>query len=253
MSKILGVIPARYSSIRLPGKPLRMIGDKPMIQHTYESANKSVYLDRLVVLTDDQRIYKVVKDFGGQAELTHENLKSGTDRAAYFANENPEFDIIVNIQGDEPFIKREIIDKSIKPLLQIDEVQVSTAATNFQNESDLKNPSMPKVVVDKFGYALYFSRAIIPYAEKILDIKIFLRHIGLYVYRRDALLQINKLAQTQLEKMESLEQLRMIENGYKIKVEVFQDYDSISVDTDQDLIAANEFFKKLGNENSQAN
>lgn len=234
MSKIVGVIPVRYSSTRLPGKPLRMIGNKPMIQHTYESANKSVYLDRLVVLTDDERIFKVVKDFGGDVEMTPDNLQSGTDRAAYFANRNPEYDIIANIQGDEPFIEREIIDKSIKPLLQVEEIQICTAATNFNNEDDIRNPSMPKVVIDKFGYALYFSRSVIPYSKKHFEADDFLRHIGIYIYRRDALLQINKLPQSKLEKMESLEQLRMLENGFKIKVEIF-DYDPISVDTEEDL------------------
>ncbi|MCX8009320.1 MAG: 3-deoxy-manno-octulosonate cytidylyltransferase, partial [Patescibacteria group bacterium] len=119
MSKILGLIPARYASTRLPGKPLAMIGNKPMIQHVYESANKSVYLDRLVVLTDDERILNCVKSFGGEVEMTPNDLQSGTDRCAYFAERNPEFDIIANIQGDEPFIEREVIDKTIKPLLQI--------------------------------------------------------------------------------------------------------------------------------------
>lgn len=244
MSKIAGVIPARYSSTRLPGKPLRMIGNKPMIQHTYESANKSVYLDRLVVLTDDERIVKVVRNFGGDVEMTPDNLQSGTDRAAYFAERNPEYDIIANIQGDEPFIEREIIDKSIKPLLQVDEIQVCTAATNFQRVDDIKSPSMPKVVIDKLGYALYFSRAVIPYSEKIEEPKDFLRHIGIYVYRRDALLQINKLPQSKLELMESLEQLRMIESGIKIKVEIFSDYESLPVDTDQDLVLAIELYTR---------
>ncbi|MBU2586373.1 MAG: 3-deoxy-manno-octulosonate cytidylyltransferase, partial [Bacteroidetes bacterium] len=219
MSKIVGVIPARYSSTRLPGKPLRMIGDKPMIQHTYESANKSVYLDRLVVLTDDERIFKVVEEFGGDVEMTPDNLQSGTDRASYFAARNPEYDIIANIQGDEPFIEREIIDKSIKPLLMIPEIQIATAATNFKNLDDVKNPSFPKVVIDKSGFALYFSRSPIPFfQEKNIEEK-YLRHIGIYIYRRDALLQLTKLPQTQLEKIENLEQLRMLENGFRIKIE----------------------------------
>ncbi|MBU2446694.1 MAG: 3-deoxy-manno-octulosonate cytidylyltransferase [Bacteroidetes bacterium] len=243
MSKIVGVIPARYSSTRLPGKPLRMIGDKPMIQHTYESANKSVYLDRLVVLTDDERIFKVVKDFGGDAEMTPQNLQSGTDRVAYFSERNPEYDIIVNIQGDEPFIERDIIDKSIKPLLMVSEIQIATAATNFKNLEDANNPSFPKVVIDEKGFAIYFSRSPIPfYLEKNIEEK-YLRHIGIYIYRRGALLQLTKSPQTPLEKIEKLEQLRMIENGFKIKVEIF-DYDPISIDTEEDL---NEAILRLKN------
>lgn len=244
MSKIVGVIPARYSSTRLPGKPLRMICDKPMIQHTYESANKSIYLDKLVVLTDDERIFKVVKDFGGEVEMTPDNLQSGTDRAAYFSKRNPEFDIIANIQGDEPFIKREVIDKTIKPLLQIPEIQISTAASYFKDESDVGDPSFPKVVMDKDGFAIYFSRSSVPfYQDKTIEKK-FLRHIGIYVYRQDALLLLSKLPKSKLEEIEKLEQLRMLENGFRIKIEIF-DYEPISVDTEEDLKIANDYYKKL--------
>ncbi len=243
MSKIIGVIPARFSSTRLPGKPLRMIGDKPMIQHTYESVNKSIYLDRLVVLTDDEQIFKVVKDFGGEVEMTPVNLQSGTDRAAYFAERNPEFDIIANIQGDEPFIKREVIDKTIKPLLQVDEIEVASAASQFVNDADVSNPSFPKVVLDENGFALYFSRSVVPFYQSDNLKKKYLRHIGLYVYRRDALIRITRLSSTELERIEKLEQLRMIGNGFKIKIEIF-DYEPISVDTEEDLKRANDFYKR---------
>lgn len=242
MSKILGVIPARYASTRLPGKPLRLIGNKPMIQHVYESASKSIYLDRLVVLTDDERIVRAVKGFGGDVEITPENLQSGTDRAAYFVEKTPEYDIIVNIQGDEPFIEREVIDKTIKPLLQIDEIEIASAASPFVNDIDVANPSFPKVVLDENGFALYFSRSVIPFYQKENLKKKYLRHIGLYVYRRGALLKINKLQPTELEQIEKLEQLRMIGNGFKIKMEIF-DYEPISVDTEEDLKSVNEYYK----------
>lgn len=243
MSKILGLIPARFASTRLPGKPLRFIGDKPMIQHTYDSASKSIYLDKLVVLTDDIRIYNAIKNFGGEVELTPENLQSGTDRCAYYSERFPEFDIVVNIQGDEPFINREVIDKTIKPLLQIEEIQVATAATYFKNFDLVVDPSFPKIVIDDNGFAIYFSRSPIPYYQSNEFEKKFIRHIGLYVYRRDALLKITKLPQTTLEKIEKLEQLRMVENDFKIKVELF-DYDPISVDTEEDLILANKYWEE---------
>lgn len=243
MSKILGLIPARFGSTRLFGKPLRFIGNKPMIQHTYESAQKSIYLDQLVVLTDDIKIYNAVKSFGGEVEMTPENLQSGTDRCAYYSEKFPEYDIIVNIQGDEPFISREIIDKTIKPLLQIEEVQIATAGTYFKDFQSVSNPSFPKIVIDSNGFAIYFSRSIIPYyQDKDIEQK-YIRHIGIYVYRRDALLKITSLPQTQLEKIEKLEQLRMIENGFKIKVELV-DYDPISVDTEEDLIYANKYWEE---------
>jgi 3-deoxy-manno-octulosonate cytidylyltransferase (CMP-KDO synthetase) len=246
MSKILGLIPARFASTRLPGKPLRFIGNKPMIQHTYESALKSIYLDKLVVLTDDLRIFNAVKSFGGEVEITPENLQSGTDRCAFYSEKFPEFDIVVNIQGDEPFISREVIDKTIKPLLQFEEIQVATAGTYFKDLNLVSNPSLPKIVIDQNGFAIYFSRSVIPYYQNEEIEKKFIRHIGIYVYRRDALLQITKLPQTQLENIEKLEQLRMIENGFKIKVELF-DYEPLSVDTEEDLIEANKYWEKIGN------
>ncbi|MGB9665374.1 MAG: 3-deoxy-manno-octulosonate cytidylyltransferase [Ignavibacteria bacterium] len=248
MSKILGLIPARFASTRLFGKPLRFIGNKPMIQHTYESALKSIYLDKLVVLTDDIRIYNAVKNFGGEVEITPEKLQSGTDRCAFYAEKFPEYDIIVNIQGDEPFIAREVIDKTIKPLLQIEEIQVATAGTYFKDFELIAIPSFPKVVVDENGFAIYFSRSVIPYYQSDEFEKKYIRHIGIYVYRRDTLLKITKLPQTKLERIEKLEQLRMIENGFKIKVELV-DYEPISVDTEEDLILANNYWReKFGKE-----
>lgn len=243
MSKILGLIPARFGSTRLFGKPIRFIGNKPMIQLTYESASKSIYLDRLVVLTDDVRIVNVVKSFGGEVELTPENLQSGTDRCAYYSEKYPEYDIVVNIQGDEPFIKREIIDGTIKPLLQNDEIQIATAGTYFKSEEQINNPSFPKIVLDQKGFAIYFSRSVIPYYQDENLEKKYIRHIGLYVYRREALQKITLLLQSNLERIEKLEQLRMLESEFKIKVELF-DYEPISVDTEEDLINAIKFWEE---------
>jgi len=244
MHKILGLIPARYSSSRLPGKPLRFIGNKPMIQHTFESASKSYFIDKLVVLTDDIRIQNAVKSFHGEVELTPENIQSGTDRCAYYAEEYPEFDIIVNIQCDEPFIPREVIDDTIKPLLLLDDIEVATAGTFFKNLLDVNNPSFPKIVLDSQGFAIYFSRSPIPYYQNETIKPEYIKHIGLYVYNRDTLLKITKIPQSKLEKIENLEQLRMIENGIKIKVEIV-DYEPLSVDTEEDLITANNYWTKI--------
>lgn len=241
MRKVLGVIPARFGSTRLPGKPLKLIGTKTMIQHTYESSGKSKLLDELVVLTDDERIFRQVESFGGKVSLTPSELNSGTDRAAYFIESNREYDIIVNIQGDEPFINPEIIDKSIEPLLESNEYDVATAATRFKNSEDVTNPNYVKALFNPEGTAIYFSRSPIPFYRDEKAEKVYYKHIGIYTYKRDALLKISKLPQSRLEIAEKLEQLRIIENGFKIKV-VEVDYEPISIDTEEDLIRANEIY-----------
>lgn len=244
MKKVIGVIPARYSSTRLPGKPLKLIGNRPMIQWTYESALNSKLLNDLVVLTDDIRIMESVHSFGGKAFLTPDDLNSGTDRAAFFSERSPDFEIIVNIQGDEPFIKAEIIDATILPLLQSDKYDVVTATNKFKNLSDIKNPNYVKVIFNQDGTAIYFSRSPIPFYRDENVEKCFHKHIGIYTYRKEALLKISKLPQSHLEKTEKLEQLRMIENGFLIKV-VEVDYEPISVDTVEDLELANKISECL--------
>lgn len=247
---IIGVIPARFGSSRLMGKPLADIGGKPMIQHTYESARKSKLLDDIVIAVDDDRVYDVVKGFCDHVKITPKDIATGSDRIAHVVRDMSSAKIIVNIQGDEPFIPGRMIDEAIEPLLFDESVEVSTLAKRITRVDELTNPSIPKVVFDYQNFALYFSRSPIPFirdaktnSERIKNYEMH-KHIGLYVYRRDALLRFTKLKPTDLEQMEKLEQLRMLENGFKIKI-VVTEYESISVDTDTDLRKAREYYKKF--------
>ncbi|OGU54474.1 MAG: 3-deoxy-manno-octulosonate cytidylyltransferase, partial [Ignavibacteria bacterium RBG_13_36_8] len=233
---IIGVIPARFGSTRLMGKPLADIGGKPMIQHTYESSKKSKLLDRLIVATDDEKIFDVVKSFGGEVRMTPKQMNTGSDRIAHIVKDIHEAHIICNIQGDEPFIPGKMIDQAIEPLLFDNEVNVSTLVKKITSVEELKLSSVVKVVFDYNNFALYFSRSPIPHVrdartnlERIQHTEIY-KHIGLYVYRREALLKFITLKPTDLEQIEGLEQLRMLENGYRIKV-VVTEYESFSVDT----------------------
>ena len=241
--KIIGVIPARYKSTRLEGKPLADIEGKPMIQHVYERVSKSNSLDDIIVATDDNRIIDVVNSFGGKAALTSENHPSGSDRVAEVA-EKLDADIVVNIQGDEPFINPEMIDEVIEPFNEPNLVMV-TLMHEVLDESDFQNPNVVKVVVDNNGFALYFSRSLIPYPRNKINYHVY-EHIGLYAYRKGFLLKLTKLPTTPLEKIESLEQLRVLENGYKIKVILTKkDYIPLSVDTQDDLEKARKYAKQL--------
>jgi len=249
--KIVGVIPARFASTRLMGKPLADIGGKPMIQHTYESAKKSKLLKEIIIAVDDEKILDVVKSFGAKAVLTPKDLPSGSDRIAFVAK-TIDADIIVNVQGDEPFIQGRMIDEAIEPHLFDSTVNVSTLAKKITTVEELKSPSIPKVVFDYNNFALYFSRSPIPYVreartnlEKITLCDIY-KHIGLYVYKRDALLKFTELKQTDLEQIEKLEQLRMLENGFKIKI-VVTEFESLSVDTPKDLEIARNYYEKVIN------
>lgn len=236
---IAGIIPARYKSTRLPGKPLIDILGKTMIQRVYESAGHSKLINRLIVATDDNRIYRTVKDFGGEVMMTSTGHKTGTDRICEAAR-NIKADIIVNIQGDEPFIDCLNIDNAIKPLIKDTDLNVSTLAIKIISLIDLLDHNKVKVVFDKNHYALYFSRGIIPFDMKnnpgnIWHVKDqYYKHLGLYVFRRRFLLRFASMKQTKLEKTERLEQLRILENGEKIKV-ILANKDSISVDTKQDV------------------
>jgi 3-deoxy-manno-octulosonate cytidylyltransferase (CMP-KDO synthetase) len=247
---IVGIIPARFASTRLFGKPLANIHGKPMIQHTYESASKSNLLNKIVVATDDERIAKIVKGFGGEAELTPKEIQTGSDRIAYVAEKIPDAKIIVNIQGDEPFIPAEMIDKAIEPLLFDKTIHISTLAKKIDTVAELRSPAVVKVVFDYQNFALYFSRSPIPFVrdassnlERIQIADVY-KHIGLYVFSKEYLLKFTKLPQTDLEKTEKLEQLRLLENGYKIKI-VVTNLDSLSVDTQEDLERARIYYKKL--------
>jgi len=232
--KVLGVIPARYASTRLPGKPLLDILGQPMIRLVYESAARARTLERLIVATDDERILAAVEAFGGHARLTSPEHNTGTDRVAEVAG-GLEAEVVVNIQGDEPFVEPGMIDEIVQPLLDDPELPMCTSMHEVTDPADFANPNVVKVVVDLSGHALYFSRSLIPYPRKREGHRVF-EHIGLYAYRREFLLKYARLPQTPLEKLESLEQLRALEHGYRIRVvETRQSYIPLSVDTLEDL------------------
>ena len=231
---VVGIIPARYHSTRLPGKPLLDILGQPMIRHVYENAAKSSTLEDLIVATDDQRIVQAVEAFGGKAVLTSKEHSTGTDRVAEVAR-SLDVRVVINIQGDEPFVHPGMIDEIAKRLLEDPQLPMCTSMHEVKDREDFHNPNVVKVVVDLAGYALYFSRSLIPYPRHGEGHRVF-EHIGLYGYSKDFLLQYSRLEQTPLEKLETLEQLRVLEHGYKIKVvETRQDYIPLSVDTPEDL------------------
>lgn len=231
--QVVGIIPARYGSTRLPGKPLRDICGEPMIQHVYKRAAEAEVFNRVLVATDDERIKKRVEDFGGEAVMTSPEHKTGTDRLAEAA-QRIEADIIVNIQGDEPLISPAMIGELVHPLLADSNLVMSTLKKEIKNKAEVNNPDLVKVVTDKEGYALYFSRLPIPYLRNQETGSKFYKHIGLYAYRKEFLLEFAQLAATPLEEAESLEQLRALENGYRIKV-VETEHAPIGVDTEEDL------------------
>lgn len=210
---VLGVIPARYHSTRLPGKPLLMIGAKPMIQWVYEAAKTATLIDELVVATDDQRIYDTVVNFGGKAEMTAADHPTGTDRLAEVARRY-QTELVVNVQGDEPLIQGTVIDSIIRPLLEESELPMSTAKVRLTDPQLVKEASVVKVVTAVNGDALYFSRSPIPYPRQAGQ-GVYWKHIGLYGYRKEFLLKYIGLPQSQLELAESLEQLRVLANGYR--------------------------------------
>ncbi len=232
MPKIIAIIPARYGSTRLPGKPLININGKTMIQRVFEQVMNSRYINDIVVATDDIRIIKEVNRFGGKAVLTSKRHKTGTDRIAEVIK-NLDYEIIVNVQGDEPFINHRVIDSAIHPLIINKNLNVSTLAVKVKDKISDKNKV--KVVFDNNNFALYFSRATIPYNfRNIKNVKNY-KHLGLYVYRKDFLLKFNQYAQSDIERTENLEQLRILSMGEKIKIVITKE-DSLSIDTKRDLI-----------------
>lgn len=241
--RTLCVIPARYASTRLPGKPLADICGKPMICRVWERARRAEKPERVIVATDDQRIYDAVRKDGGEAMLTRADHPTGTDRLAEVAQAHAAVDLIVNVQGDEPLIEPSVIDELIA-LFEADEnLQMATVMTRMEDEEEQKNPNNVKVVVDKLGYALYFSRSLLPY-PRAAAAPVY-KHIGIYAYRRDFLLHYARLAPTPLEKAESLEQLRALENGYGIRVlETASRF--IGVDTPEDLALVNRLYREQG-------
>ncbi len=238
--KFVAIIPARYASTRFPGKPLADIGGKPMIQRVYEQVKKAV--SEVWVATDDPRIFDAVESFGGKAVMTSPDHKSGTDRIQEaFLKINTDSDVVINVQGDEPFIQPEQVE-ALKTCFDNSNVELATLVKPFRKEDGFEvlfNPNSPKVVINKKNEAIYFSRSIVPYIRDVhhtewLDKHIFFKHIGMYAYRSDILGEITKLPQSSLEKAESLEQLRWIENGYKIRVG-YTDIETIGIDTPEDM------------------
>ncbi len=234
--KVAAIIPARYASTRLPGKPLAEIQGKTLVERVYERARECALVDSITVATDDERIYRAVEAFGGRAVMTSASHRSGADRVAEAAALATKADIIVNIQGDEPLISPEAVDSAIRPLLDDDSVDVCTLKTAIRDEAEFLDPHAVKVVTDSRGRALYFSRSPIPYASVPFGERKTppFKHIGLYVYRRGFLMDFTALPHSPLEEAESLEQLRALEHGHIIKV-VETDYNPVSVDTPEDL------------------
>lgn len=231
---IIGIVPARYGSTRLEGKPLKDICGKPMIQYVYEIVLKSELLTQVIVATDDQRIVDAVEKFGGKARLTSINHRTGTDRIAEVAKDI-QSDIVVNIQGDEPLLDVRMIDEAIRPLITEPDLKACTLCRPITNTEDLQNPNVVKTVFDRNGNALYFSRSLIPYPRKGEGHQAY-EHIGIYVYRKDFLMHYINMSPTPLEVSESLEQLRILENGIRLKVVITAyDYNGLSVDTQEDL------------------
>ena len=231
--KILGVIPARFASTRFPGKVLAQIAAKPMLQHVYERASLSTYLTSVIIATDDDRVCTVARDFGARVRMTRSDHLSGTDRAAEVASAE-DAEIVVNIQGDEPLISPAAIDAAILPLVHEPDLVMGTLKKRIEDPREITNPNVVKVVTNRSGDAVYFSRWAIPFAREASGGTPYFKHIGLYVYRRDFLLAYPALPVGPLEAAERLEQLRALENGFSIRV-VETEYESLGVDTPRDL------------------
>ncbi|MFB0506743.1 MAG: 3-deoxy-manno-octulosonate cytidylyltransferase [Thermodesulfobacteriota bacterium] len=246
MKQAIGIIPARFDSTRLKGKPLADINGKPMVQHVYENTIKSSILDDVIIATDDESIKEAVENFGGKVILTSKDHLTGTDRISEVA-ENLDVQVVVNIQCDEPFIKPGMIDEVVNPLLEDRDVPLCTLMHEI-DKKDFHDPNVVKVVTDTSGFALYFSRSLIPYPRHEEGHRVF-EHIGIYSYQKVFLLTFSQLKPTPLEKSEGLEQLRALENGFKIKVILTKDYIPLSVDTQEDLERAREFARSLEGNN----
>lgn len=244
----IAIIPARYASKRFPAKPLALLSGKPIVWRVYEQVAKVV--ERVVVATDDERIYNAVAAFGGEVVMTSTEHRSGTDRCAEaYAKLNCKADIVINVQGDEPFIATEQIEALLK-CFENERIDIATLVKPFSADDGvevLENPNSPKVVINKANEAIYFSRSVVPYLRDIerkewLKHHTFYKHIGVYAFRADILGEVARLQQTPLEKAEKLEQLRWLENGYKIGVGV-TDIETIGIDTPEDLRKAEEFLR----------
>ena len=241
------IIPARYASTRFPGKPLAVLGGKTVIQRVYEQVSN--VLREVYVATDDERILTCVESFGGKAVMTRSDHQSGTDRIQEAVEKTgTQVDVIINVQGDEPFIQPSQILTLMK-LFDDNSTQIGTLGKPFESIEAVENPNSPKIVTDTKGFALYFSRSAIPYIrgkerQNWFDEYPFLKHLGVYAYRREVLSEITKLPQSSLEKAESLEQLRWLQNGYRIRVGL-TDVETVGIDTPEDLQRAETFLKEI--------
>ena len=243
-AEIIIVIPARYGATRLPGKPLVPLAGVPMIQRVYQRAKLSTLAARVIVATDDDRIMKAVEKFGGEARLTRSEHRTGTERVAEVAA-HTEGQVFVNVQGDEPLLNPEVVDAAITALLEEPVASIATVATPIKLPADVMDPNVVKTVIDFDDNALYFSRAPIPWVRDVaskIEVR-HLKHLGLYVFQRDALLEYPTLPQGTLEKIEQLEQLRWLENGWKIRVAEVE-HDSISVDVPEDVARVEKLLQK---------
>lgn len=247
--KFIVIIPARYASTRFPAKLLALLGGKPVIERVYEQVKGVV--ERVVVATDDERIYQAVEAFGGEVVMTSTEHRSGTDRCwEAYQKVGQQYDVVINVQGDEPFIAHSQL-RAIMACFEDEATDIATLVKPFAEEDGLaalENPNSPKVVLDAASRAIYFSRSVIPYLRGVersewLKEHTFYKHIGMYAFRADVLREITALPQSALEKAESLEQLRWLENGYKIGVGI-SDVETIGIDTPEDLERAEEFLKK---------
>lgn len=227
------IIPARYGSSRLEGKPLLKAGGKYIIQWVWEKAGKCKNIDRVIVATDDERIYNACKEFGAEVEMTSVNHKSGSDRIAEVASRHPEIEYIINVQGDEPLIEQANIELVRKGVVEDDSADISTLVRLIDDEDEVNNPNLVKCIFDLNNYAMYFSRSKIPYERNIGKSK-FYGHLGIYGYKREALFKMTSLPQTTYEMAESLEQLRALQNGMKIKVAVVENV-PVGIDTIEDF------------------
>ena len=248
--RFIAIIPARYASTRFPGKPLAMLGGKPVIQRVYEQVTGVI--SSAVVATDDERIADAVKSFGGQVVMTSPNHKSGTDRCwEAYQKQGEVYDVVINVQGDEPFIAHSQL-QAIMDCFNNEQTDIATLVKPFTEQDGLaalENPNSPKVVLDSELRAIYFSRSVIPYLrgvepEQWLSRHTFYKHIGMYAFRRDVLGEITSLPQSTLEKAESLEQLRRLENGYKIGVGITE-VETVGIDTPEDLERAEKFLAEI--------
>ena len=242
--KVVIVIPARYGSTRLAGKPLISLAGKPMIQRVYERAKLAEKADRVIVATDDERVVKAVEEFGGEARMTRTDHRTGTERVAEVAA-HVAGDVFVNVQGDEPLLDPAAVDTAVNVLLEKPPAAISTVATAIKTPADIMDPNVVKTLLDFENYALYFSRAPIPWvrdAASKIQVR-HLKHLGLYVFQRDALLEYPTLPQGELERVEKLEQLRWLENGWRIRVAEVE-HDAVSVDVPEDVARVEKLLQK---------